>query len=306
MNIPNSKYYKIMAESASHTSKSKIPLFVAEHMAGKDVSQYMILDVGCADGSFTRYMRDNLPSGCNIVGIDRYFDLIAPRSPDREDGIMFLTESFDESFCNSGIQPPLGYDCIVFSSVMHEISSFCGDSRSRYGKMPIQKALQMAASLLKPGGIIIVRDMVAPNRCKTRTRHVEFDSIRTIGRFLEFVRYCPHLRSPYNLDGLSEFVMYNTNEGLVLSVREDVLLEFLMAYTWGDDRFSDEMRERKFILTKSQWSSAISKAGLEMVSYFATNEEYPLYFGKFCKVWGSKWKYPATTCTIIARKPTYA
>ena len=47
------------------------------------------------------------------------------------------------------------YDTIIFSSILHEISSYCEDESIRFTEIPIKNALRKTNELLTDNGSII-------------------------------------------------------------------------------------------------------------------------------------------------------
>lgn len=283
------EYCERMGNSIPVTTKNKIPELIKAH------NVKTLLDVGCADGRFTEFLAAELPKNVKIDAIDMspYVDY----SPIKRTGkVTYAVSPFDESLLKWGKK----YDCIVFSSVMHEISSYCDDENKRYSQKPIFDAIQLANKLLNPGGIAIVRDMLNPN-WKTKSIPVEMN-IYCASKFLDFIINCPYLKTKYDKHAESKFMAYDTHDKILFNIRNDVLMEFLMMATWGAESEEREIKERKFILKKADWKRAFKNAGLDIEHYEDTNEEYPKYFDRLVKIWEPKWKYPMTTCLMVAKK----
>jgi len=294
------QYCKRMGESVIHTTKGHIPDII--NING-DIRK--ILDVGCADGSFTRYLSRKLENKkTNITAIDAQYCLYTKNNEFEETvgNIHFDSKEFNEKFVDQILNQGSLFDCIVFSSVMHEISSYSSDKKEQYTKTPIKKAIKLASKILNPGGIIIVRDMIKPPHHRTKTVSVEFRDNDKMNGFLRFIQHCPYY-SKTDKSSVSKFMAYSSDPNrIIFNIREDVLMEFLMCFTWGWGSFPREVREKKFIMDKQSWLDAFESAGLQTTLKVTTKEEYPKYFDKIIKVWDPRWIYPDTTCLFVAKK----
>lgn len=253
-----------------------------------------MLDVGCADGGFTSILAEstNIP---HIIGIDSSADMIADamnRDAPQKSRLYFVNESFDK-------YNDKDLDCVLFSSVLHEISSYCKDKNSRYLSMPIQDALCRANAMLNPNGIVVVRDMVKAENSFKNYVNVRFKNNEYFHMFLDFMDKSPFMNNPCM--HYSEKPKCNWDGGGFIEIREDVLLEFLMVATWGKESFDREMQERKFILGKYLWQETFKNAGFIINMYLETNEEYPKYWRNIVD-FENEYVFPSTTCLIVGQK----
>ena len=286
------EYPERMGMSIPLTTKGKIPELISKYKIKS------LLDVGCADGRFTEVLAASLPKNVTIDAIDTCSDGGGDDSHIKKTGRVnyYITD-----FANVPYVIGKTYDCIVFSSVMHEISSYCEDDGEKYSQKPIFNTLKTAYGLLNPGGVVVVRDMVKPS-WKTRSVPVEMLPFDNAVTFLKFITECPYLKPEYDKCFETKFFAYDTGDRILFNVRNDVLMEFLMTATWGPESMDREIMEKKFILKKGDWKKAFQKAGLAMEHYEETNEEYPMYFDRLVRIWEPMWKYPATTCLMVGVK----
>ncbi len=287
------QYCDRMSSSVPFTTKKQIPEIIKSHKAKS------ILDVGCADGRFTEYIAEMLPKKIKIDAIDPRLHQYRGTGSDVSGNISFKTAKFDKSFVD-GCRDK--YDCIVFSSVMHEISSYCENDEERFSKKPIKNAIELASKILAPNGIVIVRDMIRPAKFQSKSIPVEFCGLHPLDWFFRYVAECPYYQPEYDQCDISKFMCYDSGRHFIFNIREDVLMEFLMTFTWGVDSFYREIREKKFIMEKNDWKKAFEKSGMTISSYFTTAEQYPKYFEKIVRVLQDGWKFPDTTCLIVAEK----
>ena len=279
-----------MAGSAGFSTKQNIPSIIKANSCTR------ILDVGCADGAFTEMIAFANPQA-TVHGIDinpecvklaEQFRKPAPGGGD----LTFNCEELSE------VQGK--FDCIVFSSVMHEISSYCGDTTKRYTGVPIYEAIQEACKHLTPGGIIVIRDWV--DCMEGHMLRVKFKSLQYSAMFKLFQEEFPAL----DLCTVSGMQMVyedpETPDGWL--VLQKLFMEYLMVATWGEQSWAREINERKFICKKNDWYDMTEKAGLTVIGWLQTNEEYPIYCERIAevKLLDSKWRMPDTTFVMVCRK----
>jgi 2-polyprenyl-3-methyl-5-hydroxy-6-metoxy-1,4-benzoquinol methylase len=108
-----------------------------------------VLDVGCADGMVTKAMALERPE-MEFLGVDLSYSSIhnALRSelPENAD--------FKRGYLRDLLMEPDRYDAVTFISVLHEFFSY------GQGISSVVKALAEAHELLRPGGVVIIRDMI--------------------------------------------------------------------------------------------------------------------------------------------------
>lgn len=125
--------------------KLKIALYIPDQTSS-------ILDVGCADGVVTMALADMFPNS-TVHGIDLDDNFISQAKEKVGDK---KNVSFEKIYLRDLLARNVKYDVITFCSVLHEFFSY-GE-----GMSSVVKALSDAHELLKPGGRIIIRDMILP------------------------------------------------------------------------------------------------------------------------------------------------
>lgn len=287
-------YLSRMARSANFSTKTNIPAIVRANDCKR------VLDVGCADGAFTE-MIAFANSQANVVGIDINPECIKEAERRSMNNGPALTYNCAELGEVEGL-----FDCIVFSSVMHEISSYCEEgsgshevASGRYTYTPIEDAIKEAYKHLAWGGIIIIRDWV--DCSYGHLLRVKFKSLEYSEMFKRFQEEFPAL------DKISEGrqMVYEDDtipDGYL--VCERFFMEYLMVATWGKESWMREINERKFICRKDKWYDMAEAANLSVVGWMETTEEYPLYCERIAEVTvgPDKWHMPDTTFVMVCRK----
>ena len=111
-----------------------------------------VLDVGCADGTVTCALAGLFPQNAFLgIDLDERFVGLAGERAAREG----LTNArFERVYLRELLARPERYDAVVFCSVLHEFYTY-GE-----GISSVLKALADAHELLKPGGVVVIRDMI--------------------------------------------------------------------------------------------------------------------------------------------------
>jgi len=290
MNIPESlsaisnheQYLARMSTSSFFSTKQNIPPII------KSYGCKTVLDVGCADGSFTH--RIACESETIITGIDineKNIDLAKKNYP----GYAFVCSDLKNISSKIIVfdKKPLTFDCIVFSSVLHEISSYDPDEKKRFTSKPIREAIEFAAKHLNPNGILIIRDGLKPSDVLKSSIEDGVILPEYKETFRKFLNEFPPLKRR------EEFYPFMS------LYSEEILMEFLMLVTWGKESWSREINERKFICSRGEWYDILFENGFNVNSFTSTNEEYPRYCRKFLNnLYASI--MPPTTCLIVAQK----
>ena len=281
-------YLSRMAASAGFSTKQNIPSIIRANRCHK------ILDVGCADGSFTQLIAGANPQA-SVEGLDINPECINNaelRCRDLGPSVKFSCGELKD------LAEEDTYDCIVFSSVMHEISSYCEEELTRFWRTPIEDTIRMARKHLIRGGIIIIRDWV--DATQGYSVNVRFRSgTRYADMFQRFVDEFPALGA------VGGAYYWDEDDPNKVMLTDRILMEFLMVATWGEESWTREINERKFICDKKAWLDMAKTAGLKVIGWMETTEEYPVYCERIAEVTeddGEDWVMPDTTFVMVCRK----
>lgn len=217
-----------------------------------------VLDVGCADGTVTWALATLLP-GAHFLGIDLDEGFIGLA---KEAAGGLANVRFERVYLRELLARPERFDAIVFCSVLHEFYTY-GE-----GVSSVLKALADAHELLRPGGRIIIRDMILHEYTKQATLWCErlrtameqtleprviadfvrhfgpLDTLYTINHLLlkywyqeNWARECPEFYVPVTFE---EYAQVFRLLGMRLQALDSHLLPFLRQKWQTDFGFSDE------------------------------------------------------------------
>lgn len=271
-------YLERMAKSCMTSTKRFIPFYT--YGCNK------ILDVGCADGSLMEAIKEVNPTA-TIMGIDLNKNAVIEA---RKKGLKVYNSSLEE--VGDWTKQHGRFDCIIFSSVLHEVSSYAKDWE--FTALPVKEILTLANELLAYGGRIIIRDgLEDENWGFAHSCHLKFSNVIGIEWFKRFVNET-HFKYNYR---------YHISGNHVFA-GEKLAQEFLATYTWGAESWNREIKEKFCIFTEAEWIRIIEETGFEIKQFMKSKEQYPEYllpkvqitddFGREC--------FPFMTCTIVAQK----
>lgn len=267
-------YLDRMSQSCATSSKHLIPFYT--------IGCKHILDVGCADGTLMKTIKEVNPEA-RVVGIDLNQNAVDLA---RAAGLEVYKLSLEDVAFLCKDQ----FDCVIFSSVLHEISSYANANRFSY--IPIFETLQQAYELLSDDGTIIIRDGLMDYTESTCT--VKFmgpDGERWFQKFIDEYKY------PY-----FTYDFHKMYDGITCDT--ELMQEFLATWTWGEKSWNREINEKFCILTEERWMTVVKNTGFDTIAFFKSKEDYPKYLAPKATLYGANGKpfFPFMTCTIIAKK----
>jgi len=238
-------YLQRMTQSIFQSSKGLIPFFAAQCKK--------ILDVGCGSGILMQAIKAVNPDA-KIVGIDinqSAVDTCVEQGLDVRNATLSDLVKSGETF-----------DCVIFSSVLHEFSSY--DEKAPFTEKPIEDAIADASKITDKGGFIIIRDgiRVAENG-KFEVVRINFKNPEDANWIERFKKEFPDYHESVQL------------EPGVLS--KENAKEFLYTFTWGDKSWPREVQERFGIMTIENWEAMARRNGFDVKNLMISAEEYKKY-----------------------------
>lgn len=276
-------YLQRMSDSVKHSTKGFIPMLASE--------ANNILDVGCGSGVLMSALEYERPKA-KITGLDLNIEAITKLREMHNNWHLI-----HDDFMNLDNQK---YDTIIFSSILHEISSYNANLDKRFTEIPIKEAFLKSYDLLDDNGVIILRDGILTDDSKKNHKLVisfneEKDSM-WLYRFRNDFKGFSKTDINTNIYGL------DSNKFLV---SEGFLKEFLYTYTWGPESYPREINERFGILTKDTWLRLLKEAGFSIETVIEAKEEYEKYLKDkiiISEEDNSNYEYPNMTILVKARK----
>ena len=238
-------YLQRMTQSIFQSSKGLIPFFAAQCKK--------ILDVGCGSGILMQAIKAVNPDA-KIVGIDinqSAVDTCVEQGLDVRNATLSDLVKSGETF-----------DCVIFSSVLHEFSSY--DEKAPFTEKPIEDAIADASKITDKGGFIIIRDgiRVAENE-RVELVKINFKNQEDANWIERFKKEFPDYHESVQL------------EPGVLS--KENAKEFLYTFTWGDKSWPREVQERFGIMTIENWEAMARRNGFDVKNLMISAEEYKKY-----------------------------
>ena len=252
------QYLTIMSESMKTSSKGLIPFYA------KRFSK--ILDIGCGSGTLSKTLSNLTTDKTTITGIDlnqNAIDICKRKYTDDSKIRFKKTSLYDLQKDNKS------FDCIIFSSVLHELSSY--DNVNKYSQIPIIDALDEAYILLDRGGRIIIRDGI---------KSVDFSTVSF--QFTDYDNgkyYLEKFKTEY-YDGIE----YKEFDDKTFEVPFAKLKEFLYTYTWSEESWDREVQEQFGILSLNEWKYVIERAGFNIKVFSINADEYVKYLSRKIKI----------------------
>ena len=277
------RYLRRMTESMKYSTKGLIPLLAK--------NSNNILDVGCGSGVLLKAI-ENENKKAKLTGLDLNIDSINKLKKYNKKWKLFHMDFMDLE--------NIKFDTIIFSSILHEISSYNNDLSKRFTYNPILEAFKKSNDLLEDNGIIIVRDgLLSSLKDRDNMLIVSFKDIND-GMWL--YKFQKDFKGFDNLNINTKIVKLGENKYLV---SEGFLKEFLCTYTWGEESYPREINERFGILTKDEWLDLLKISGFRIETIIESKEEYEKYLLPKINITydsGNPYEYPNMTIMFKAQK----
>ena len=238
-------YLQRMTQFISQSSKGLIPFFAAQCKK--------ILDVGCGSGILMNAIQAVNPDAM-IVGIDinqSAVDTCVEQGLDVRNATLSDLVKTGETF-----------DCVIFSSVLHEFSSY--DEVAPFTEDSIEDAIADASKITDKGGFIIIRDGIRVEESR------KFEKVRIKFKNPEdeiwIERFKKDFPDYHELGHLEQGVLSMENAK-----------EFLYTFTWGEESWPRESQERFGIMTIDRWEAMVRRNGFDIKNLMISAEEYKKY-----------------------------
>ena len=280
------KYLETMNSSALGSGKLRI----LDWVKGESV-----VDVGSGGGILLRGMEERFPN-MKVTGTDVSENVIeALNRAKKEEGRNWEVIRHD---LTEGPLPEKT-DCVVFSSILHEILSYSETDGRRYNPESVRRALANAAASLNRGGRIIIRDGVGtPGRGRMRIRFKTDDGMRFFMRFAQDFRgmdEIPESGRIFEIDSDSNAVVADY----------DYAREFLYTYTWGPESYPHEVKERFGFFSLEALTKELESLGMRILKAESVFEKgYEENLSPLVRLedpeTGKETGFPPSNCFVVA------
>lgn len=189
---------------------------------------------------------------------------------------------------------------VVCSSILHEVYSY-GVAAGEPGNLAdLVAALGAFRQVLEPGGHLVIRDGVRPNRWESPVA-VVFDDPRGDATVAEYARLSPFWGEP----GPWTVHLAQVGSGHWTGDLGSAM-EVLYTYTWGPGALAREALEFYGVLTEDSWVTLLQCAGFEVLSH--TQYTQPGYGehldgrARILDVAGRMAPWPSSNMLLVARR----
>jgi len=179
-------YFKYLTERLDSGESKNIVVPTAVNIICKKLKfqkKIKVLDIGCFSGAMLNRIRLNLPDGfknrVSFIGVDKDKKVLM-MGVNRYQNIIFISSDFEKDI-------PLvsQYDIIIFSNVLHEISSKAKSNKNR--KNIVNALIKKIRGLLCTDGNLVILDGLKPKR-SNRNVVVKFATSTSCNRYKLFAR----------------------------------------------------------------------------------------------------------------------
>lgn len=247
-----------------------------------------VADIGAGGGELSRRLSER-PEVTDAWAIDNSIDSIR-----RLNQIPSIHSLFGSTERLTEFAGEHGVDNIVFSSVLHEVWSYAPQGLQDYAW---EKALRDAVDALAPGGRLIIRDFVLPERPDERA------VLRTPGDAEDAMIYDYLEQTPFHdlqvLDEIDEHVFVGTRR---------TVSEALLTVNWGPRSLARESQERYGLHTLDEYSGCVLALSDEISRLTSVSQVQPGYIEHLSE-WscfvedGTSW-FPDTKALWVFEKKT--
>lgn len=198
---------------------------------------------------------------------------------------------------------PHKYDCIIFSSILHEIFSYTEYEPGRkFCIENVELALHNAYDSLRNNGKVIIRDGI---KCDNEivVMHMTKDCM------LAFVNYVNDFKG--TTKRITDHLQETSDEKYpyIVSISKDFAREFMYTYTWGPESYANEVQEQFGYYTLQEYKDVLEDIGYSIEECTSLLEPgYEEHLKDSCYISddkGNKLPYPESTCFIVAEKEEY-
>lgn len=245
-----SRYFERMAQSMG--DKARILNYLPEVVAGKAAPR--VLDVGAGGGEFANAL---VELGYDVTALDA-----------NEDAVNRIRSRFPKVttatlLANQATQLGAGmFDAVICSSILHEVFSYGDTFRGPGHVSSLSRAFDAFHYVLKPGGVLVIRDGVLPENWEDHGSITLLDGHEPSSVFT-YLDMCPFANGVAHGDmGNAVSLTWDGEKTFKGNVRS--LLEFAYTYTWGLDSYPRETQELYALKTLDEYADFLTGHGFDV------------------------------------------
>ncbi len=240
-----------------------------------------VVDKGCGTGRLLQAIAHRFPA-THLVGVDLSEEFL------RQCAVLHRGADWIQADVAQAQLPPNSASMVLFSSVVHEIYTYSAYNRDR-----VRHALRSAASELRPGGRVWIRDGVSPGPGTWRMELLEPGLESIFERFASEFKHGEGAAWRRLSDGQIELSAHLANEFLC---KKDYLRNWHI-----------EVHEEFGTFSALEWPSVLAEAGLKPLAVQARHNPWILqnrYDGKvrLTSINGEHIPWPATNVVVVGEK----
>jgi SAM-dependent methyltransferase len=254
-----------------------------------------VLDIGAGGGEFAHALTE---LGFTVTALDASADAVEHMKTNfpKLHAVQLLANHAEELGLES-------YDAVICSSILHEVFSYGDDERGRGDYNSLTEALKAFNTVLKPGGVLVIRDGVRPRYWNdTATVTVLNGDDEAVTAYLN---QCPFANGsiPGAIGRLVELT--KERDGSYTGNLRSVY-EFYMTYNWGVENYHREAHELYGVLSLDQYASLLDYVGFKVeLAKSWVQPGYVEHLPKKVRLMTAEGfnRWPETNALWVARKP---
>lgn len=259
-----------------------------------------VADMGSGSGTGSRDLAALYP-GLEVIGVDVNPTSVALAGQAHQlPNLRFLVGDIADK-----LLPDESLDGILDSSVLHHVTSFNGFSRER-----IHALLRNQVAQLAPGGVLAIRDFLAPAGTRTPgERPVDLQVPEADGTAALFERFCAGFRCLHHPSGGVPFTERPSHGRGWRTFRVDqrMATEFLLRKDYRAD-WDVELLEEYLYFDQAEFEAALEAVGMRLLlsrplwnPWIVQNRFHGRY--RWATPAGKPLPHPATNYLVVAEKP---
>lgn len=262
-----------------------------------------IVDGGCASGTFLAALAERYPMS-ELIGVDYSTTFLAEavrrfRNCPNVGIVRGRVEDLDVLVTEPATT-------VILASILHEVHSYNG-----YDETPVHRALTAASRVLAPGGRLLIRDGIAPDRAVVALECSQFDgastgSIAELSTEAMFYRFRAEYRGGIGVPADHGWQQRYRSQNWLLRARD--AYEFLAKKDYRAN-WEQEVQEEYGFWREREWRAALERAGLEIrvfqkpVNPWIVEHRFQGHVWLRDPISRAELPHLPTHCVIVAEKP---